>query len=72
MQLSVTMGERYTPLLPFQLGRKMGIQKENKLTFKIQEKRDFCGWKILNLPLGLIRICKLALRFLQERGQNNL
>lgn len=35
-------------------------------------QRDFCGWKMLNLPLGLIRVCKLALMFLQERGQNNL
>lgn len=38
MQLSVATGEHYKSLLPFQLGQKMRIQSENKLTFKIQGK----------------------------------
>jgi len=38
MQLSVATGERYKALVPFQLGQKMSIQRENKLTFKIQDK----------------------------------
>lgn len=71
MHLSVATGEHFKALPPFQLGQKMRIQKENKL-LKYRIKRDFCRWKILNLPVGLIRICKLVLIFLQERGQNNL
>lgn len=69
-QLSVATGQHYKALLPFQLGQKMKIQRENKLTFKRLD--CICGWKILNLPLGLIKICRVALIFLQERGQNNL
>lgn len=38
MQLSVATGEHFEALLPFQLGQKMRIQKESKLTFKIQDK----------------------------------
>lgn len=38
MQLIVATGERFEALLPFQLGQKMRIQKENKLTFKVQDK----------------------------------
>lgn len=38
MQLSVATGEHFEALLPFQLGQTMKIQKENKLTFKIQDK----------------------------------
>lgn len=38
MQLSVGSGEYFEALLPFQLGQKMRIQRENKLTFKIYDK----------------------------------
>lgn len=63
MQLCVAIGEYNKALLPAQLEQKpnkKGIQKENKITFKIQDK-DFCGCNVVNLPLGLIRLCKLAL-----------
>lgn len=38
MQLSAATVEHFEALLPFQLGQTMKIQKENKLTFKIQDK----------------------------------
>ena len=38
MQLSVAAGEHYKALLPFQQGQKRRIQRENKLTFKTEDK----------------------------------